>query len=225
MTRDSDVTGVCVEPVKRALEAAGLPHQWILTPPLRQLRCLQLREEEAHAGVGWFRTPERERWARFSKPIYQDGPWVAVMRRSEGTRFNVVAASELLRIPGLRVLVKGGYRYGAWLEGLWQRYQVRRDVSPTDMLRLLECVAAGRADCVFLAREEAEVLLNLSAHLRDALQMIALTDSPAGPTRHVMFGVGVPVDWVERFDRALGRLERGAGDEAPVALSRGNIRR
>lgn len=202
----NDVGGLCVEPVRQALELAGLRHRWCETPPLRQLRWLQVRTGEAHAAVGWFRTPDRERWARFSLPIYRDGPWVAMVRRAE-TRVGAVALTEeLLSVPGLRVLTRAGYHYGSWLEGLWDRMAPVRESSPGSMVTLLRCVALGRADCVFLAREEAEVLLQQESGLETALRIVTLADAPVGPERHVLFGPGVPEGWMERFNKALWQI-------------------
>ncbi|NGO38421.1 amino acid ABC transporter substrate-binding protein [Limisphaera ngatamarikiensis] len=208
VTTATGVTGLCLDPVRRALERAGLNHRWQVTPPQRQLLWLRTSTRELHAAVGWFRTLEREQWARFSEPIYQDGPWVAVVRRQEDRVGSVTNAVGLLQVPGWTVLTRAGYSHGEWLDRLFASLPVVRRTSPSDPAHLLAAVAAGRADCVFMAREEAETLLGLQSRLGASLRLVTLTDSPAGPTRHVMFGPAVPASWIQRFNDALREHEQ-----------------
>lgn len=214
ITTSTGLTGLCLEPVRRALEESGLNHRWQLTPPQRQLYWLQTRTWEAHAAVGWFRLPEREAWGRFSVPVYRDGPWVAVVRREESRVGTASALADLLATTGLTVLRRVGYSYGEWIEnGLASARPVQRMYS-SDTVQMLHALAAGRGDCLFMAREEAETLLSLNPHLSKTLRVVILTDSPTGLERHVMFGRGVPENWIRRFDDAMRRiLRQGPGRE------------
>lgn len=203
LTSATGVTGLCGEPVRRALERAGLPHRWLLTPPRRQLFWLQTRTQEMHAAVGWFRTPEREAWGRFSLPIYQDGPTVAVTRRDDARIPPETTAETLLGRRDLLWLAKAGYAYGPWLDPMLKRYDPPCVVSPGDVPVLLRMIAHGRADYLFMAREEAEALLAVGDPAFATLRMVVLRDAPPGPTRHVLFGPGVPEAWITRLNEAL----------------------
>lgn len=228
VTTATGVTGLCAAPVRRALANSGVPHRWHLTPPRRQLFWLQLRTREAHAAVGWFRLPEREGWARFSDPVYRDGAWVAVVRRDEDRVGGESPVPGLLRVPGWIVLRKAGYSYGSWLEGWLAEIRPVQRSSPSDAGSMLQAVARHRADCVFMAREEAECLLGVEGDWATALRVVTLTDSPPGPERHVMFGRGVPESWIRTFNEALNRELRGSelserGMDPPALKTRASL--
>lgn len=215
ITSPTGVTGLCAEPVRRALERSGLPHRWRLTPPRRQLLWLRTRTREAHAAVGWFRTPERETWGRFSIPIHRDGPTVAIVRQGDARIPPETTAVALLSRHDLLLLTKAGYAYGPWLDPLLERHAPPRMVSAGDVPVLLRMIVHGRADYLFMAREEAEALLAGSDPLLAELRTVLLRDAPPGPTRHVLFGAGVPDAWIARLDEALREITVAVAAPSP----------
>jgi hypothetical protein len=115
VARNGEVGGLTATPAAQAFRAAGLTFRWTLLPTVRQLVTLKDSLVPACA-VGWFKNPERELQFKFTKPIYRDGPTVALARSD----FHAVAPTliETLRQPSLSVLVKDGFSYGPLIDGM-----------------------------------------------------------------------------------------------------------
>lgn len=73
-TTATGVGGLTATPAGMAFETAGIPFRWELTPSNRQLKVVQ--DNLGHdCLLGWFKNPERETFAHFTAPIYQDELW------------------------------------------------------------------------------------------------------------------------------------------------------
>jgi polar amino acid transport system substrate-binding protein len=200
---DGHVTGLLATPATRACQKAQLTCTWARTPGQRQLSLIQTGQGW-DCGLGWYRNPEREALGRFSAPLYQDRPYMALARR--GTPWDPQRGLPgLLADPALPLLVKEGYSYGPLLDGLIAQHagQVRRtSAEAQQMARMLE---AGRAGWMIVAPEEAEVLLADpgSAGAPPQLQLYPLPGVPVGQTRHLYCNKAVPEAVIERLNRAL----------------------
>jgi polar amino acid transport system substrate-binding protein len=156
--------------------------------------------QKAQLSCTWARTPGQ----RFSAPLYQDRPYMALARR--GTAWEAQRSLPgLLSDAALPLLVKEGYSYGSLLDGLIAQHagQVRRTSAESQqMVRMIE---AGRAGWMIVAPEEAEVLLADpgAAGAPPQLQLHPLPGVPAGQTRHLYCNKAVPEAVVERLNRAL----------------------
>lgn len=194
------VEGLVASPAAAALTGAGIPFQWQLTPSQRQLVLIQ-SGRGLQCGVGWFRNPEREARGRFSGALYQDRPFAALVRLDAPT-VSRRPVTQLLAQSAQRLLVKEGYSYGPFLDRLidgMPTEPVRVSVDPPQMARMLQ---AGRADWMIVAPEEADALL------LPGLRLVEFSDMPLGPSRHLYCSADVPVDWIERIDRALAPARR-----------------
>lgn len=208
---DGQMSGSCGEPVRLALERAGIPHRWQETPPQRQVMTLRAGNGR-DAAIGWFKRADRESFARFSSPIYQDRPYVLLARVDDERFASGRQVAEFLGRRELRLLVKESYSYGATLDAAIALGRPLMEVTTGDNLSMLRVIAAGRADYFFLGEEEAYALLERSEPGAHACKIVTLADLPAGAARHLMFSRAVPPDWVERIDRELVALAPGGSD-------------
>src|SRR5271167_3362069 len=78
---DGSVGGLVGVPAGNALRAAGIAFTWEALPTNRSVYEVQQNRRPV-CGLGWYSTLERAQFARFSEPISQDGPVVAVIGRS-----------------------------------------------------------------------------------------------------------------------------------------------
>jgi polar amino acid transport system substrate-binding protein len=200
---DGHVHGLLAAPAIRACQKAQLSCAWARTPGQRQLALIQTGQGW-DCGLGWYRNADREALGRFSAPLYQDRPYMALARR--GTPWEAQRGlAGLMADPALPLLVKEGYSYGPLLDGLIAQHagQVRRtSAEAQQMARMLE---AGRAGWMIVAPEEAEVLLADpgAAGASPQLQLHPLPGVPAGQTRHLYCNKAVPEAVIERVNRAL----------------------
>ena len=105
--------GLTADPATAAFAGAGVAARWMRAPSNRQLALLQ--EGGQRCAVGWFRNAERERYAKFSRPIYQDLPLVAIVRDDFVFR-GAATLQRLVAMRGLVVLVKERYSYGSYVD-------------------------------------------------------------------------------------------------------------
>lgn len=118
---NGSVKGLTATPAARAFERAGIPFKWKEMPFKRQLATLEFNKKKA-CGIGWFKKLEREAFAYFTHPIYQDKPSITISKKgNEGvTRHEVLAT--LLEDKSIRLLVKDGFSYGAYIDEQVKRY-------------------------------------------------------------------------------------------------------
>lgn len=194
------VLGLVAEPAAQALAAAGVAFRWVETPSQRQLALIQ-SGQGLHCGVGWFRTDERAARGRFSRPLYRDQPFGALVRDDRGLPSSLRAA-ELLAEPSLKLLVKDGYSYGPVLDALIA--QAARPVERTSVepLQMRWMLLSNRADWMIVAPEEAAMLA------APGLRLVRFADVPAGPARHLYCSSDLPQAWLDGIDRALPPLPR-----------------
>ncbi|UUZ47409.1 transporter substrate-binding domain-containing protein [Massilia sp. B-10] len=123
---------------------------WEASSMSRQLIMLR-KNLSPSCVVGWFKTAERQKFAKYSKALYRDGPVVALVRPDFVFQPGHTVR-DILTTPGVRLLVRTGYVYGAYLDT-----QIRQ-ANPAIVSSLLpnsqmsELLLASRADLMFYHR-------------------------------------------------------------------------
>ena len=197
---DGRIHGLTADPAAAAFFDAGVPVLWMRVPSNRQLALL--KEGGQRCAVGWFRNAERERFAKFSRPIYRDLPLVAIVRDEFSLR-GAATLAQLIAMPGLKVLVKEKYSYGGYVDESLAKARPIRISTTAESVVMMAMIGAYRADLMFLAGEEADYLLHV-AELRDKrLRIMRLLDVPTGERRHIMCSKDVSDDIMRRLDKEI----------------------
>ncbi|TCP15164.1 polar amino acid transport system substrate-binding protein [Crenobacter luteus] len=202
-------TGLVIEPLRRALVVAGVAHRWQTTPSNRQLAKIEA-DKAMDCGVGWFRTPERERVGRFSAPLYRDRPQVVVVDATQPVHGSATLA-RLLAERDWVFLRRERFSYGNALDAMLAANRPREIATSEPIAAMVRMIAAGRASYTFVSAEEA------GAMRQDGVRVATPPDMPAGETRHLWCSRRVPAETLARLDAALARL--ADGERAPSAPS------
>ena len=201
VTRAGEVSGIAVAPTVAAFRSAGIPVEWEEVPALRQLLRLKLNEERV-CSVGWYKTSEREKFAKFSNAVSQDSPWAGVANiKFEPPKDATVSA--ILANPGTTVLLKSGYVYGNFLDGQIAAMKARRESTSVDMPLLFKMVAYGRAQITFAPIEEIQYYLDTRQIDAADIRIITFSEMPMGYKRYLMCSKLVEDDLIGRFNAAL----------------------
>jgi uncharacterized protein (TIGR02285 family) len=200
---DGSPSGLTGTPARKAFARAGIAVQWAVLPTNRQL--LTIRENQGlHCAVGWFHTPERDEFAKFTQPLYRDHGWMVMVHAglavAEGD-----SLSDVLARPGLRVLVKDMYSYGAAIDALLQRHKPTLAVSTGTTFQMLQSLGAQSVDLMFVSDEEGRYLMANAISHAGKLRLLRLAHMPKGETRHIMCSRHVPDALIGRLDKALRR--------------------
>jgi polar amino acid transport system substrate-binding protein len=202
VVRNGDgVEGLTASPAAQAFKAADVAFVWEVGSMSRQMHMLR-ENQGPHCMVGWFKTSERMTYAKFTKPIYRDGPIVALARRefSFGPGRTV---AEALSLPGVRVLVRGKYSYGSYIDAALRRIQPALVASPLPNVQLIDLLMGNRADFMFASEEESINLLRRAANRANNLQVMRFSDVLPGVERHIACTRSVPDEIIGRLNRAI----------------------
>ncbi|MES2018180.1 MAG: hypothetical protein V4484_16965 [Pseudomonadota bacterium] len=202
MRSGDTVEGNIASPAARAFEAAGIAFVWQASSISRQLHLLR-ENRGAYCVVGLYKTGERLTYGKFTKPIYRNGPTVALMRRQFGAAEPRTLA-QTLSLPGLRLLVRDKYSYGALIDDTLLRVKPDTIAAPLPNSQLADKLLANRADMMFASEEEAATLLRFFGERASQLQVQRFSDAAPGMERHIVCSRNVADDVIARLDRAIG---------------------
>lgn len=200
---DTQVGGLTAYPARAAFEAAGVPYRWQQTPAKRQLLMIE-SGTGLDCGVGWYKTPEREKFGKFTAPLYRDKPTVGIARADFLPRSKTLTGT--VADPATRVVMKVGLTYGRDVVGIMARAKAQVLTVTTEQTSLARMVSSGRADFMFSSQEEAEVLRADVEPGADSLKVLAFADLHEGATRHILCSNKVSDRTIEKLNAALSKL-------------------
>lgn len=198
---DGSVSGLTATPAAESFREAGIAFQWMRLPSNRQLALLKDNHRPACA-VGWFRNAEREHFAKFSKPIYQDKPTVGMASDSFAAT-DKLSLSDLLNRRDIKVLVKDGYSYGPYIDNLLAAHRANQVVTSADNIDMARMISGRRADFMFVAEEEASSLLQQAGLNPLYFKVLRFADMPMGEYRYIMCDKLVPDEVIQRLNTAI----------------------
>ena len=199
---DGSVHGITADIAAAALQAAGIAFRWEDLPSARQLEVIK-RDVNQACGLGWFKRPDREAFAKFTAPIYRDLPTIIVARADDARFAGTPRLDALFSDKALILLIKTGYSYGAEIDSKIAADvpNLRRDSSENRIM--LGMVGRKRVDYMFMPEEEARDLLDDPELKVAGLAVYHLRDAPAGEFRYLMGSKSVPDSLIERINQAI----------------------
>lgn len=198
---DGSLAGLTGAPARQAFARAGIAVRWSEMPTNRQI--LTIRENTGNfCAVGWFRTPDRLAFAKFSHAIYRDHGWMILVHSGLvlGERDSL---REVLSRPGMRVMVKDKYSYGPEIDALLARARPAIAVSTGTTLQMLQSLSARSVDLIFVPDEEGHYLMTSAISQSSQLRLLRLADMPKGESRYIMCAQQVPDELIERLNKAI----------------------
>ena len=199
---DGQLSGLSGTPIAHALKRAGIAYAIQETPAARQL-AMAKESKGAHCFVGWYRTHEREHFARFSRPVYRDQPNIVLFNAASVNAREIASLAQLLASTDLILLSKKGYSYGPAIDAMLAGSPAPRQEVTVENVQMIKMLHARRADYIFMAPEELDPLLAAANRLKTDFSIRAFSDMPAGQTRHLMCTRAVDPALLARFDAAL----------------------
>lgn len=194
--------GFMLERAKQVFAAAGVPARFVNEPQKRIWANLN-HGMQNYCSISWYKLPEREAVAHFSIPVHADQPHAVLAVHSAAARIKAhPSLKSLLADKDLTLAVIDGVSYGPELDALIAKsdnHIMRRTVETAAMYRML---AVGRADYLFIDREDWGYLRAKYPELK-ALVQVDFADMPPGLKRHIVCSRDVPAETMERLNRAI----------------------
>jgi polar amino acid transport system substrate-binding protein len=203
MESGSGLVGITGLPAYTAFKKAGISFEIRQTPFARQLRMLE-KDAGQDCMIGMFKKPEREVFAKFTKPIYRDQTQVILTEESNARRLaSVHSVEDLFNDKGIVFLAKLGYSYGAALDAMIEKHQPKIRQTADENLLMIKAIKLKMADYMVIAPEEAtEAIVAAGFEERDFKQ-IKLKNMPAGEHRHIMCSKYVSDEVIKKLNAAI----------------------
>ncbi|HOS97579.1 MAG TPA: transporter substrate-binding domain-containing protein [Deltaproteobacteria bacterium] len=214
--KDGNPSGFLVELTRDILRDAGIEVVWKELPPNRIM--LEIRKRGAlHCSIGWFRTQEREAYAKFSIPIYQDKPLV-IMTTTENARLfsSHTVLSEVFSDTSLVLATVSSFSYGDYVDRLLRTHCPRMHVVSTDRSVLTRLIKMRRASYLLTAPEEVDTLIASAGLARDDFILIPMKDLPSGMMRHLMFSLDVGDDILAKVNASIRKITENMPRKEPA---------
>lgn len=202
---NGEVHGLVADVISTALNYADIEFTWLQTPATRQLDIIR-ENASATCAAGWFKTKERQNFAQFTLPVYQDQPFVAITRRENDLIGSDESLERLFKEWRLRLLAKDGYSYGTYIDSQIQKFSPRQVMTTADNRTMMLMLQTHRADYCFMTEEEAYDLLLFSGLNKMNFRVINLKDVPHGNLRYLICSNLVPGETMERINGAIRHL-------------------
>lgn len=198
---DGSASGLTGTPAAEAFRAAGIDVAWSKVPPNRQL--VVIKEGGQNCAIGWYKTAEREQFAKFTKPIYRDKPTVIIANPKFAAGDNA-KLSDILATKGVRVLVKENFTYGPYIDAALDKVKAAQTKSNGTSTQMLQLVNANSVDFMFASEEEASYLVEQSGIGAGNFKQIKMPDVPVGDDRYIMCSKDVSDDVIGKLNKAIG---------------------
>ena len=199
---ENGIEGLIASPSALAFEMAGIPFQWKKTPPKRQIKIIE-DNEGCDCAVGWFKNPEREKFAKFTLHLYQDRPYIAIVRADNKKLQSGITIDAALSNSKITLAIKDGYSYGAFLDTKIAMYKPVAERTSTNNINMLKKIHAGRNDYFFIAPEEADCLIESSGFPKKDFKYITFSDIPEGEKRYIMCSQKVEDEIIKKLNHAI----------------------
>jgi uncharacterized protein (TIGR02285 family) len=152
---------------------------------------------------GWYKKPDREAYAQFSLPIYQDLPLQGLSRAN----FSVpdgITAKELFLRPDLRLLLKQNFSKGAYMDSLIEHIPAQQvQKVAAEVPTLVKMIQADRADLIITTEEETDYFISQSGYQKQDFRIIKFPDVPATEKRYILCSQRVPTEIMNRLNQSI----------------------
>lgn len=199
---NGQASGIIVDLARKILASAQIEAKFLFVPAKRILH--EIKSDHPAASLGWFKTPEREQFARFSLPIYVNRPAEVFLLRENEQKFRPYDSLEGLLQSGKFFFGRvQGLSEGPQLDGMLAKYEHKTVQVTTDTVRMLKMLESRRFDFMLIPPEEVDVLLQAAQTSRDKFMLRAMNDIPQGNLRYIIYSKAVDPDLIRRIDQAI----------------------
>lgn len=213
-TENNEAKGFLIKKAQQIFTQAGITPQFISRPAKRALLEVELNLQ-AGCSIGWFKSPERVAFAKFSSPIHQD-PAMAVLTTQEMAPELRKHATlrDLTLAPRLRLGVVSGFSYGPYIDLLIRDMKTNIEHNSSTPVFSLKKLAINRIDYTIIDGQEFDYLSQQADLDTKRFTTLNFIDIPQGNLRYLICSKKVDDDVIKRLNQAIKML---APEEPPAA--------
>lgn len=198
--------GLLVELTRQIFEKAGITPVFKEVPPARIIREIKNPNKKV-CSIGWFKNAQRETFAKFSLPFYQNQPLVVLTTWPQLHRFELHAGiKEIFSDPSLILARIDSFSYGTIMDQWIKIYSPSSHGISSKQSLLPRLIMNNRASYMLAAPEEIPGMLQASGLDPGLFVAISKPDIPPGNKRYIIFSKRVEDGLIERINRSITPL-------------------
>ena len=204
---DGKPDGFLLKFVMEVLRKAGVRAEYESLPAKRVLS--NLYSEEPIASPGWFRTPEREAFARFSRPIFENTQLRALLLKKNAGEFQGLdSLAAMVGDSRLRIGLAEGYSLGPQADAIVAGASPDAVRVVGGYSRMLLMLAEERFQYMVMSPDCIPTLIRMN-HLNPEIFVTKpLSDVSVGNKRYIIYSRGVSDSLIRRIDQALASMKK-----------------
>ena len=198
--------GFLVKRTQQILQTAGLDAQFISLEPNKIIYIIK-HAKRPNCSIGWFKKTERELFAKFTKPLYQNRPLVLLTTKLDQHKFK--PDMSLTDIFANKKLVMGricSFSYGEYVDHLMKQRSPASYFLSSSQADLLKAIYTGSATYMLVAPEEVIQVITTASLPAEAFVQIVIDEIPRGNYRYLMCNQAVSAAVIQQFNSALAEL-------------------
>ncbi|RXJ61632.1 transporter substrate-binding domain-containing protein [Halarcobacter anaerophilus] len=199
---NNSLTGLVATPAIKALNEAKISYVLKEKPSKRHLFEIKANVNKICA-LGWFKNKEREKYAKYTLPLYQDKPFGIIAKKEKNIELENINIDKLLNNKKYTVLTKASYSYGNFLDKKIENYKIKKSEVYSNNEKMLTLIERGRADFMFISKEEATLLLKKNNYKN--LLFYKIEGIPKGNKRYLICSKKVPDELIEKINLYIKR--------------------
>ncbi|WP_319761001.1 transporter substrate-binding domain-containing protein [Maridesulfovibrio sp.] len=198
--------GFLLNLTQRIMNKAGCDCSYVSMPSKRILHTL--KKKRAFASIGWFKTPQREKYAKFSLSIYENKPIVVLLRQEDHEAFAKYSTLEkLLKENKFKTGLIAGHSMGGYIDYLLKKYSRAVHLLSGTTEQLVKMLHDGHIDFCLLAPVEIAKIIKKSSYKEDDFYFMSMKDIIKGNTRHLIFSKDVSNDTISKINAAITEIK------------------
>lgn len=198
--------GLLVTRTKKILQTAGIDAQFLSLTP-NKINYVLRYANTPHCSIGWFKKPERELFAKFTKPIYRNQPLVILTTKEQEKHFKKAHTLEDIFNNRELILARiGSFSYGIYVDQLLEKLSPKSRFYSKKQSSLLQALYTHQASYMLIAPEEIEQMIVAAKLPAEEFIQIPLDEIPHGNLRYFMCGHAVSDNLLEQLNSAIAKL-------------------
>ena len=136
--------------------------------------------------IGWFKNPDRTKYAKFTKPIYVNRPLVVLTTLNHKKEFKAMSTlGDIFRQKDLKRGVVANFSYGSYVDDLSKKLKPQT-IASNDQVHMIKMLLGRRFSYMLIAPEEVEELIRASGEDKNSFYLFSPGGMPEGNSRYIL---------------------------------------
>ncbi|NHR05824.1 transporter substrate-binding domain-containing protein [Chromobacterium haemolyticum] len=195
--------GFLLERTIEILHRAAVPAEFEEVPAKRIINNIEANKKRI-CSPGWYKTPGREAFARFSLAIHQDKPHLVLANTKSSENIQKISTLKaLLASTEFKLGKVAGVSYGTELDAMIDHAAAAVMDSTVTPGELAQMIISQRADYMLIDVEDYKFFLQKKEIDSKKLTILKFKDIPEGLKRYIMCSKQVSSELMQRINQSI----------------------